>query len=101
MSIKKNVTNQKVLASALAKQLASREVSNQHVSALAKELSTAKFLPKRVDICQYGICFDYHVKADQMAGLINDLGAFRVIKVFPWGIPFPEEFHVHVERALG
>lgn len=90
---------------ALARAVASRQVPDKAINAVAKRLIATKLPIRRIDICTYGICIDYFFTDDRWATAVKDLvkvgGAdIRQITVFPWGIPFPDIFRVRVEQQF-
>ena len=84
------------VAHALARAVATREVDKKAIAVAAKRLDYG--IPIRgIDPCIYGICFDFVVGHDELIGLLKE-GPFGPVRIFPWGIPFPDLFHVQVER---
>ena len=96
---------EKEIRIALAHAIASRQVSDKSINAVAKRLAATKLPIRRIDICPYGICIDYFFNDDRWAKALGDLvkvnGAdIRQITVFPWGIPTPDIFRVRVEQQF-
>ena len=96
---------EKEIRVALARAIASRQVPDKAINAVAQRLAATKLPIRRIDICTYGICIDYFFTDDRWAKVLPELvranGAdIRQITVFPWGIPFPDIFRVRVEQQF-
>ena len=93
------------LQMALARAVASRKVPDNVVAKIAKKISTSKLPIKGIDICVYGICIDYVIDDEKWWKFVPDLMAIpesriRGLRVFPWGIPAPDVFHVQIEHEF-
>ena len=87
------------IATAFAKHLAAYKVPDDTVKTLAKHVIEAGGKPRRLDICQLGICIDYHTPRSGLGELINRLERAQNlgrIEVFPEGIINPDGFGVNV-----
>lgn len=90
---------------ALARVVATRQVSDSAVSSIAKMLAGAKLPIRTIDVCTHGICVDYVFHSDRWAQAIKDIigtkgAGIHSITIFPWGIPFPDIFRVRVEHSF-
>ncbi|MBX3063573.1 MAG: hypothetical protein KF726_11390 [Anaerolineae bacterium] len=97
------MNDENVVYKALARAVAQREIPDHLIQATAKRLATAGEQIRRLDICAYGICVDYFISADkwwQTLPKLLEVGGVGRIEIFPWGIPFPDLFHVHVEHSI-
>ena len=91
------------LAGALAKRLASHEVSNDAIAKLVREIGPIGKFPIDIGICTLGICVDYYIDRGELTDLFEKLGrnaALGPVRVFPKGIILPEGFLVQVEHTL-
>ena len=93
------------LRGAVARALASRKAPDQVVNQIAEILGTGKLRPRDINVCTHGICIDYVAGGTLPSTLLQDIfrvGAGRVhkLEIFPWGIPFPDVFHVRVEQEI-
>ncbi len=90
------------VAHALARAVATREVDKKAIAVAAKRLDYG--IPIRgIDPCIYGICLDFVVdrnELDDLLGQVLKQVELGPIKVFPWGIPIPDIFHVQIEQDL-
>lgn len=96
---------EKEIRIALARAIASRQVPDKAINAIAKRLAATKLPIRRIDLCPYGICIDYFFNDDRWVNVLRDIvkvnGAdIRQITVFPWGIPTPDIFRVRVEQQI-
>jgi hypothetical protein len=96
---------QDILRLELARAVASRKVPDDAIAAVAGRLAATKVQPRRIDICALGICIDYLTDERDLSNLVP--GLFRLegvrirgIEIFPWGIPYPDLFRVHVEQEF-
>jgi hypothetical protein len=90
---------------ALARAVATRQVSDQAIASVAKRLAATKLSIRGIDICTYGICVDYFFSDDRWAKVLPDIVKAKgtrvhTITVFPWGIPFPDIFRVRIEQEF-
>ena len=96
-----NLPDVKEVAKIFSKHLASAEVNDKAVLALAEEVVTVDSAPIALDICQYGICVDYRIPRRGLGELINrfeDLRNVGKIEIFPEGIINPDYFRVRAEH---
>jgi hypothetical protein len=88
---------------ALARAVAGREVDIKAVDSLADRLGSFEYKVRGINPCIYGICLDFFIEGPRIDDLLTkalDLGGVRQLKVFPWGIPWPDLFHVQVEQQF-
>ncbi len=90
---------------ALARAVATRQLPDASIAAVAKRLSTTKLPIRAIDICTHGICVDYVFHDDRWAQAIKDIVGMKgtgihSITIFPWGIPVPDIFRVRVEHSF-
>lgn len=80
----------------IAKAVAARKIDGSAIDSIAKQLNFP--VPIRgIDPCPYGICFDFFVDFKDVIELLK-VGPLGPVKVFPWGFPEPDLFHVQIER---
>jgi hypothetical protein len=85
---------------ALARAVATRDVSDSVIQTTAERLAEQNFPIFRIDVCAYGICTDYVIDGPNF-GVIEELvnvdgGIIRDIDIFPFGIVRPDGLHVRV-----
>jgi hypothetical protein len=90
---------------ALAKAVASRKVSDEAISSVAKRLAASKYKIRGIDHCIYGICIDYIFDDEQWYHALPELvrvekARARGIDILIWGIPWPEIFRVRVGQEF-
>ena len=95
----------KAVAAALAHVVSARKVPDKVVNAVAEKLAASKYKIGGIDICKYGICIDYILQGRDAWRTIPDLVEIRDaqvygLRVFPWGIPWPDVLHVHVDHGF-
>jgi hypothetical protein len=85
---------------ALAVRLAHRKISDEIVKKVADRVAKNGLKVGGVDFCPYGICIDYF--ADRRFSLDEFMrdDKFRVVKLFPYGIPVEDLFRVQVEMHI-
>lgn len=87
---------------ALARAVANRDVDTRTIGSIAKKLNYGQQI-RGIDPCIYGICLDFVVDRldlDEMIRGAIDVGRIGEIRVFPWGIPWPDVFHVRIEQDI-
>jgi len=87
---------------ALAKAVAHRKVDARTIGSIAKKLNYGHRI-RGIDPCIYGICLDFVVDELELGEIIkgaNEIGRLGEIRVFPWGIPWPDVFHVRIEQDI-
>jgi hypothetical protein len=87
----------------LARAVAGREIDSGAVDALAERLEAFEYRVRGLNPCIYGICLDFFVERPVIDDLIEkslQLGRVRELKLFPWGIPWPDLFHVQIEQQF-
>lgn len=87
---------------ALAKAVAHRDVDARTIGSIAKKLNYGHRI-RGIDPCIYGICLDFVVDRLDLDDIIRgavDAGRIGEIRVFPWGIPWPDVFHVRIEQDI-
>ena len=82
---------------ALAARLAARDIPDDVLKSISKRLAIADLTIGGVDFCPYGICIDYFSEKPVALDRLNDLGRYRALRLFPWGIIDPDIFRVNVE----
>lgn len=88
---------------ALARAVAGRKVDLKQVQAVAARLDNVDYKIRGINPCIYGICLDFFLERPEIDGLLGKLGEtgrIRGIRVFPWGIPWPDIYHVIVEQQF-
>jgi hypothetical protein len=71
----------------------------------AKQIVALKHRIRGIDVCTVGICFDFFVEGKDWWKILPELvvvegGQLKGIEIFPWGIPWPDLFHVRVTQRL-
>ena len=95
--------NERDIAVALAKAVASRNLPDEAIKGIASNLANIEHEIKRIDICKFGICLDFWTDqelsgSDIVSPLINSsLGEFRIFK---YGILNPDLFHTQTELGF-
>ena len=90
---------------ALARTIANRDVPDELVNTVAKQLADVKHKIRRIDICEIGFCCDFFIDSNRLAEVIPDLinvdfAQIRELKIFPYGIFDPDFFHLQVTQQL-
>ena len=90
---------------AIAKSVAAYDVGDEVVDVLTENIIGAELPVRRLDVCVYGICIDYFFDRGEWAERLQqvmkvDIGLVRELEVFPYGIPWPDIFHVRVTHQL-
>jgi hypothetical protein len=88
---------------AIARAVASRKISDDAITAVAKKLSTIKQPIRGIDVCTHGICIDYFFTGDEWVKALPELirakdSRIYGVEIFPWGIPFPDIYRVRVQQ---
>lgn len=88
---------------AIARAVASRKISDDAISAVAKKLSAIKHPIRGIDVCTHGICIDYFFSGDEWLKALPELVRAKDsrvygVEIFPWGIPFPDIYRVRVQQ---
>ena len=86
---------------ALARALASHNVTDAVIDNAAKQLATLPHPIRGIDICQFGICIDMFFEGkDWLKSLQTLVGApginWSKLEVFPFGIVNPDLVHVRM-----
>lgn len=87
----------------LARAVAARSVDPKAVKAVAARLGGLDYRIRGINPCIYGICLDFILERPELDKLIEQLGGIgRVqgLRAFPWGIPWPDLYHVVVEQQF-
>lgn len=97
--------NPKNLNVALARAVAGRKVPREVVEQVSNKLAKSKIPIKAIDICTHGICLDYVVNDKNWWETIPKLteiegSRIRGIRLFPWGIPVEDIFHIQVDHEI-
>ncbi len=95
----------KDISVALARAVASRKVPAEIVSKISAKLSESTVPIRGIDICAYGICIDYIVDRRDWWDVIPSIttltgSRMRSLRLFPWGIPVDDIFHIRVEHEF-
>ena len=90
---------------ALARAVAARQVPDDAILAVAKNLAAGKNKIRGIDVCVYGICIDYFFEGDQWIRALPELvrgkdARLHSIEVFPWGIPWPDLYRIRVQAEF-
>jgi hypothetical protein len=89
-------TTSKELATAMSRQLANYNLSDDVIKSLAERVAIEGLFIGRFNPCIYGICIDYFTdKIPNLAGLTIKQKVARW-EVFPYGIIEWDRFHVQV-----
>jgi hypothetical protein len=89
-------TTSKELATAMSRQLANYNLSDDVIKSLAERVAIEGLFIGRFNPCIYGICIDYFTdKIPNLAGLTLKQKIARW-EVFPYGIIEWDRFHVQV-----
>ena len=88
---------------AIARAVASRKITDDAISAVAKKLSAIKHPIRGIDVCTHGICIDYFFSGDEWLKALPELVRAKDsrvygVEIFPWGIPFPDIYRVRVQQ---
>lgn len=95
----------KDIQASLARALVSRKVSDEAIKGAAATLAKTDLQIRGIDICTHGICLDYIIDREKWWELLPHVvnvpnARLRGIRIFVWGIPFPDIFHVRVEQEI-
>lgn len=97
---------QSALRMELARAVAGREIPDDVVASVSKQLVEAngRWPIHRIDICVYGICIDRFVPVDRYRDVLDvvlnsDL-PFRKVELFPWGIIDWDVVQIRVEQEV-
>lgn len=82
---------------ALAQRLARYKISDAAVARIADRVIKDGVKIGRWDFCPYGICIDYFADKRILVDKLFASDRTRVVKLFPYGIPFDDFWHVHAE----
>ena len=88
---------------ALARAVAGRKVAVKDLEEVAARLDKFDTRIRGINPCIYGICLDFFLERPEIDTLISkalELGRVREIRVFPWGIPWPDLFRVQIEQQF-
>jgi len=88
---------------ALARAVADRKIDANAIDNVAAQLSEFDYKIRGVNPCIYGICLDFFIERPEINELfakVLEVGRVREVRVFPWGIPWPDLFHVQVEQQF-
>jgi hypothetical protein len=88
---------------ALARAVADRNVDAGAIDNVAVRLGKFDHKVRGVNPCIYGICLDFFVERPEIDDLLNkalEVGRVHGLRVFPWGIPWPDIFRVEVEAQF-
>ena len=91
---------QKDVRKALAQRLARYKISDAAVERISDRVIREGAKIGRWDFCPYGICVDYF--SDKRIVVDKLLGSerFRVVKLFPYGVPVDDLWHLHAEVEI-
>ncbi len=70
---------------------------------MAAKLNKYEYKIRGINPCIYGICLDFFVEKPEINELLGkalEVGRIRELTVFPWGIPWPDLFHVRIEQQF-
>lgn len=87
----------------LARAVAGRNVDPKVVKTVATKLAGMEHRVRGISPCIYGICLDFILERPELDRLVEELGGagkIRGLRAFPWGIPWPDIFHVVVEEQF-
>lgn len=87
----------------LARAVAGRKVDPKAVKAVATRLGKLDYRIRGINPCIYGICLDFILERPELDKLVEQLGGagrIRGLHAFPWGIPWPDLYHVRVEQQF-
>jgi hypothetical protein len=95
----------KAVRTALARAVATRQVPDEVIDLMTKQLTAAKLPIRGIDICTYGICIDFIIDDMEWWRKLPDVtvldgATLKNLEVFPWGIPFPDIVHVRVAQSF-
>jgi hypothetical protein len=97
---------QSALRMELAKAVAGREIPDDVVASVTKQLIDVnrQWPIHRIDVCVYGICIDRFVPVDKYREVLDlvlnsDL-PFRKVELFPWGIIDWDVVQIRVEQQI-
>lgn len=98
--------NERSIQKALVRAVGSRNVSDDAVLSLAKDISSIRQKIRGINVCERGICIDYFIDANDWWSTLPELvtvgdGRVRRIEIFPWGIIEPDLFQVRIEHDFG
>lgn len=88
---------------ALARAVAGRQVEPKVVTTVGNRLAKLDYRIHGLSPCIYGICIDFFVdkpEIDPLIRTLSELGKIKELRLFPWGIPWPELFQVHIEQQF-
>ena len=94
----------KQIRAALARAGVRCRVPDDDIDKVARQISATELPIRGIDICAFGICFDYvidHKVWDFLPKLAELRPArLRDLKIFPWGILDPDLFHVRTSHEF-
>ena len=93
-------TNTKEIHLALARRLATREVSDDTLKSVASRIIRDGLKIGGVDFCPYGICIDYFSDRPVSIDAFLKDTTFRAVKLFPYGILVDDLFRIQVEMNV-
>ena len=93
-------TSAKDVQKALAKRLAHRELRDDLIASIAKQIVRDGLKIGGVDFCPYGICIDYFTDRPVILDKVIAGGKFRAVKLFPYGILVDDLWRVQVEMHI-
>lgn len=86
---------------ALAKKVSQLDIPTELIEKTVSRLAENKEMIRDINVCTHGICLDYFIQSDKPWGSIENIVAtntgIKQLRIFPWGIPNPDIFHVEVE----
>jgi len=88
---------------ALARAVADRNVDAQAIDQVVARLGKFDHKIRGVNPCIYGICLDFFLERPELDDLLNkalEVGRVHGLRVFPWGIPWPDIFRVELETQF-
>jgi hypothetical protein len=88
------------LGPSISKKLARYEIDERTVTAIVKRISKTGLELTKLDFCPYGICLDYFGKDKAAIVQLLDSEKLRVAKLFPYGVPVDDLYHLHVEMEI-
>jgi len=93
-------TSVKDVQKSLAKRLAHRELRDDLIASIAKQIVRDGLKIGGVDFCPYGICIDYFTDRPVILDKVIAGSKFRTVKLFPYGILVDDLWRVQVEMHI-